>query len=184
MKIRRLFIIIMSVLLLAALVFFVIIPIVFHNRFINTYCTLKQADGRLEHITFNEKGYTFAVSEYDWNTGYGDLHFAASTYYDGNTNEKLSIDESIVVRMTPYSGNKAASIKVRLEYKNSEGELVKDTVYFDNELNLQNKDSITNTERYMLKHNLERIEKLLMRFHEQWPVFELKKLIYDDLVED
>ena len=45
-----------------------------------------------------------------------------SNFYETTTKEKLNAYETVIVRMTPYSGGKASSIKVTLEYKNNMGE--------------------------------------------------------------
>ena len=149
--------------------------------FVKKYCTLDQADGHLQYVEFDGKKYTFAVSEYDWNTGYGDLHLSADVYYEATTTERLTQYETIIARMTPYSGGKASSIKVTLEYKNSIGEYVMDTVFFDSSLKLEDRENITNTQWYMLEHDLDRIEDLLKHFHDQWPIFDMRELDYNEL---
>ena len=181
MKIRRLFIAIISVIVVLLTSFFVIIPLVFHNNFIKDYCTLPQSDGHMDKISFDGKEYTFVVSEYEWNTGYGDLHLTSDIYYDGTTGKKISNYENVIARITPYSGGRADSIKVVVEYENSVGDLVMDTVFFDSNLGLMNRDSITNTQWYMLEHNLGRINNLLKHFYDRWKVFEFKELNYEDL---
>ena len=181
MKIRRFFIIVASIAVALLVIFFVLVPMFFRMSFIKKYCTLDQSEGRLGYVEFDGKKYTFAVSEYDWNTGYGDLHLASDIYYETTTKEKLNAYETVIVRMTPYSGGKASSIKVTLEYKNNMGENVMDTVFFDSSLRLKDRDNITNTQWYMLEHNLDRINNLLKHFYEQWQVFELKELNYNEL---